>query len=106
MLGFEVKHNRKERWIALNQQGYIEAMAKKFGQENMKPAYTLMEPGVVLSKDQCPNEPIDIPYQQACGHLLWPAIVDHPDIQFAVGVLAQYTKNPIQVHWLSVKHII
>jgi hypothetical protein len=33
-LGFEIVRDRKARMIALNQKAYIEAMAKKFGQEN------------------------------------------------------------------------
>ena len=34
LLGFEILRDRKARTIALNQKAYLEAMAKKFGQEN------------------------------------------------------------------------
>src|SRR6202045_1642786 len=88
LLGFEVKHDRKARTIAINQKAYLMAMAEKFRLTNAKPAYMPMEPGMVFSKEQCPSEPIHVPYQEACGSILWPAVTSRPDIQFAVGILA------------------
>src|SRR5271154_2055570 len=76
-LGLEIKQNQAERTIALNQKAYIEAMAAKFGLSEAKPAYTPLEAGVVLTKDQEPKEPINVPYQEACGHVLWPAVIRH-----------------------------
>ena len=58
--------------ITLNQKSYIEAMAKKFGQDSARLTHTPLEPGIILSKDQCPKVPIDEPYQVACSHVLWP----------------------------------
>ena len=103
MLGFEVRRDRANRTIAINQKAYIEAMAKKFAQDDAKPVYTPMEPGIVLSRDQCPTDPISVPYQQACGHVLWPAIISRPDVQFAVGVLARFVQNPAPEHWTALK---
>ena len=105
-LGLEVKRNRDERVIALNQKGYIEAMAARFGLTDAKPAYTPLESGAVLSKDQEPDDPINVPYQEACGHVLWPAIMTRPDVQFAIGLLARFTKNPAQAHWTALKRLI
>src|SRR5215510_3046175 len=99
MLGFEVKRDRHVKTIVMNQQAYIEAMAMKFGQVPAKPAYTLMEAGLSLEDHKLSQERTDVPYQEACGHILWPAMVMHPDIQFVVGILARYTKNPSQAHW-------
>jgi hypothetical protein len=106
LLGFEVVRNRKERTIAINQKAYIEVMAKKFGQEFARPTYTPLETGIELSKEQCPSEPINVPYQEACGHILWPAIVSRPDVQCSSGLLAQFIKNPGYEHWNAIKHVI
>jgi hypothetical protein len=106
LLGFEVKRNREKRTIALNQKSYIEAMAKKFGQDTARPTYTPLEPGTVLSKDQCPDVPIDEPYQVASGHVLWPALITRPDVQCPVGLTAQFAQNPATEHWRAVMRII
>ena len=56
-LGFEVRRNRKDRTIAINQWSYIEAMVEKFGLTDAKPVYTPMEVGAQYSKSQCPASP-------------------------------------------------
>jgi hypothetical protein len=106
LLGFEVKRNRKERTITLNQKSYIEAMAKKFGQDSVRPTHTPLKPGTVLSKDQCPDVPIDKPYQVASGHVLWPALITCPDVQCPVRLTVQFMQNPTTEHWRTVMRII
>jgi hypothetical protein len=71
-----------------------------------KPVHTPMNVGEIFAKEQCPQKPIDAPYQQAVGHVLWPAVVSHPDIQFAVGILARFTHNPAESHWNALKRLI
>src|SRR5262245_17274173 len=105
LLGFEIVHDRKAKTISLNQRAYIEAMAKKFGQENARPAYTPLQPGTVLTKAN-PNASINSPYREACGHILWPAVTTRPDIQFAAGLIAQFMDNPSEEHWRAVTNII
>jgi len=65
-----------------------------------------MDASAVYSKDQCPSQPISAPYQEACGHILWPAIISRPDVQFAIGILSQFTQNPADVHWTAVKRVM
>ena len=64
-----MKRNRTEQMIALIQKPYIEVMAKKFSQDTARLAFTPLEPGMILSKDQCPKVLIDEPYQVAGGHV-------------------------------------
>ena len=47
-----------------------------------------------------------IPYSEAIGSVLWPAVVSRPDIAFAVGILSQFIQNPGQAHWEALKRVI
>ena len=57
-----------------------------------KPVTMPMEPGAILTKDQSPsttsqtNEMQRVPYAEAIGSVLWPAMISTPDITFAVGI--------------------
>src|SRR5215510_13731688 len=106
MLGFEVKRDRVVQTIGMNQKAYIEEMARKFGQVPAKTAYTPMEAGPSLEDHDLSKPRLDVPYQEACGHILWPAVVTRPDIQFAVGILARYTKDPSHAQWNAVLRVI
>jgi hypothetical protein len=98
LLGFEIVRDRKARTIAINQKAYIEAMAKKFGQDNARPVYTPLQPGTILSKDESPNVPIKVPYREACGHILWPAVTTRPDVIFPAGNISQFMENLTDEH--------
>ena len=80
-LGFEIKHDREARTISINQHAYIEGIVEKYGLTNAKPITTPMEPGIQLSTDQGPStlnqlsKMRGIPYAQAVGSVLWPAVV-------------------------------
>jgi hypothetical protein len=58
-----------------------------------------------------PTDPKDIeemhtvPYLQAVGALMYLATATRPDIAYAVGVLARFSKNPGMAHWKAVKHL-
>ena len=103
-LGFEIKHDRKAKTIAINQHAYIELMVEKFRLTNAKPVSTPMDPGSQFSIDQCPSslnqaaKMRGVPYSEAIGSVLWPVVVSHPDAAFAVGVLSQFIQNPGQAH--------
>jgi hypothetical protein len=106
LLGFEIRRDRRARTITINQKAYLEAMATRFGLTQANLMYTPMEPGAVLSKDQCPHYPIDAPYHEACGHMLWPAVISRPDVQFSIGVLSRFMQNPAEVHWTALKRVM
>ena len=48
----------------------------------------------------------DIPYVQAIGSVLWPVVICHPDVAFAVRILSQFIQNLGQVHWEGIKRVI
>ena len=71
-----------------------------------------IEPGTQYSVEQCPTTPNQvakmkgIPYSEAIGSILWPAVVSRPDIVYATGILSQFIQNPGYAHWEGVKRII
>ena len=99
-LGFEIKCNRNARMLSINQHAYTEAIVEKFRLTNAKPVRTPMDPGAHLSVDQCPSSPNQlsrmrgVPFNEAIGSVLWPAVVSRPDVAFAVRVLSQFIQNP------------
>ena len=110
-LSFEVKWDRPQRTISINQQAYIESLADRFRLVNAKPVTTPMAPGVAFT----PNEQTSgkkaartkgIPYAEAIGSVLWPAMISRPDVSYAVGVLAQFVQDPNESHWEGVKRVI
>jgi len=111
-LGFKIKCDREARTISINQHAYIEGIVEKYGLTNAKPVTTPMEPGVQLSSDQGPSTPNQllkmrgIPYAEAAGSILWPAVVSRPDIAFTIGVLSQFIQNPGPAHWQALKRVI
>ena len=111
-LGFEVRRNRENRLIAINQRSYIEAMVEKFGLSDAKPVHTPMEVGAQYSKSQSPMSPKQeaamrkVPYAEAIGSVLWPVMVSRPDGNCTVGILSQFIQNPGPAHWDGVKRLI
>ena len=111
-LSFEIKRNRESRTISINQRMYIESMVENFRLTSAKPVSTPMEPNTQFTTQQSPpmlNQTArmqGVPYSKAIGFILWPAIVSHPDIAYAVGLLSQFIQNPRTVHWEGVKQVI
>ena len=111
-LGFEIKRDRDARTISINQHAYIEGIVEKFGLTNARPVSTPMEPGTQLSTDQGPSTTNQlskmwgIPYAEAVGSVLWPAVVSRPDIAFAIRILSQFIQNPGLAHWEALKWVI
>ena len=48
----------------------------------------------------------DILYAEAVRGILWPGVVSHPNIAFAVGMLSQFIQNTRQAHWEGLKRVI
>ena len=79
---------------------------------NAKPIHVPMDPNVTYSNQQSPMTPNQVacmrgvPYSEAIGGVLWPAIVLRPDIGYAIGILSQFIQNPGQTHWEVLKWVI
>ena len=118
-LGCEIQRCPKTGLITLNQTEYIIKMIKRFGMwdANTKPTpvgdLNDLQPKEMLdalhandktkSNDK-KDEPIDFPYRQATGALLW-ALHSRPDIRWIVPVLCSFNNNPHKLHVAAVKNV-
>jgi hypothetical protein len=112
LLRLKIERNRQARTITLSQMAYIDTILARFQMQDAKSAQTPMNPGTVLSIDQCPSthaeceDMKDVPYQQAIGSLMYAAVSTRPDIAFSVSTLSQFMRNPGRAHWEAVKQVI
>ena len=98
--------------LQLSITGYTADLLHRFKMQDAKPVSTPMQPGVNLTKDQCPKtdaerlEMSSTPYLQAIGSLLWLVQTCRPDIAIAVNVLSRFASNPGKQHWAGVKWLL
>ena len=101
--------------LGLSQPLAIEDLANKFSVANANPKSILMDPGLKLSKSQCPAPGSEdqlatcmskVPYGSLLGSLLYIRNTTRGDILQAVSRLGRYTANPGKTHWLALKRIL
>lgn len=105
-LGMEIKI--ESDGISVNQPRYVEKILRRMNLENCNPAPTPMEPGMVTKKEELLNDekvPIETPYREAIGSLLYLANLSRPDISFAVNYLSRQCCNPMKSHWKMTKRV-
>ena len=115
-LGLQIEYLKNG--IFIYQQTYVRKVLERFYMDKSHPLCT---PMVVrsLEEDKDPfrpqemreegNEEIlgpEVPYLSAIGALMYHANHTHPDIAFAINLLARYGSSPTQRHWNGVKHIL
>jgi len=115
ILGILVSRDRPRHLIYLNQAAYIQQMITRFGMEGSSPVSTPLAVKHSLSLSQSPKTEAEkrvyqdyagyTPYLSLVGSLLF-ATQTHPDIQFAVGLVAQFGSNPGIAHHEAAKHIL
>ena len=88
------------------------SLTEKYGLTNAKPVNIPMDPNAIYTTQQSPATPNQharmkgVPYNEAIGSVLWPAVVLRPDIAYAIGILSQVIQNPGQAHWEALKWVI
>ena len=111
ILGMEIKRDRKNIKLELNQRKYVETILHRFNMQECKPVKVPIPIGVKLSVDQCPKtheEEEDmsrVPYESAVGSLMYAMVCTRPDISHAVGVLSRYMSKPGKEHWTTIKRV-
>jgi hypothetical protein len=112
LLGIEVVCNRKNGYVELSQQAYVEQLLNRFNLQGVKPASTPLSAGIRLMQDDCPitdetkADMADVPYVSLIGALMYAAIGTRPDIAFAVGTLSRFLGNPGRRHWNEAKCVL
>lgn len=111
-LGMTVTRDRSAHTISFSQRSYILSVVSRFRLDNATPVRTPMEM-VILSKADCPADGSEemkdmrsVPYAEAVGSLMHPAIMTRPDITRSVQQVAQFMQNPGCTHWKAVQRII
>ena len=66
LLGFEIKRNRQQKTVYINQNVYIQEVTKRFRLLDAKPIYTPIEVGSALAES---SDAVDVPYQEGRGHM-------------------------------------
>ena len=111
LMGFKLIENHNEGTIAIDHSLYIDTTLQRFSMENCNPTRTPLDPGTLLSTDDCPTTEdekavmMNIPYRELIGALTWITVVSHPDITFMTTYLARFNANPGPTHWKAAKHV-
>jgi hypothetical protein len=112
VLGIQIDRDRAARTLSISQREYVHKVLERFGMSDCKSVVTPLESNVKLTKADCPA-PTAVKdtafirlYQSAVGAVMYAMMGTRPDIAFAVASLSQFSSNPGQSHWLSLKHVL
>jgi hypothetical protein len=95
--------------ITINQHKYIDDLLRKFNMQNCKSVATPLEVGIKLEKNdplETKNLPLNLPYQNLIGSLMYLSVATRPDISFAVSYLSQFNNCYDNQHWVAAKRIL
>jgi hypothetical protein len=91
--------------IFLSQSKYACDLLRRFHMDDCKPTPSPFQSGVKLSAT-CTSPEVDATlYRQLVGSLLY-LTHTHPDLSFAVGLVARYMQTPHEIHWKAAKRIL
>jgi hypothetical protein len=111
ILGMEIKRDKKNMKLWLNQRKYVETILQRFNMQECKPVRVPIPRGVKLSTDQCPKtheEEEDmsrVPYVSVVGSLMYGMVCTRPNIAHAVRILSRYMSKPRKEHWTIIKRV-
>ena len=112
ILGMEIKRNRADRKLWLNQRKYIETILHRFNMQECKPVKVPILVGVRLSSEQCPKTQEEeeedmshVPYASAIGSLMYAMVCTRPYIAHAMGDLRRYMSKPGKERWTTIKRV-
>lgn len=107
ILGISVIQDKEKKCMFLHQKHYIEAILRKYGMHDAKPAATPADVNQKLKKDDSVSKPVNSSnYQSMVGSLLYAAMATRPDIAQAVSVVSKFNANPSTAHLTAVKRIL
>ena len=111
IMGMEIRRDRANKMINLNQRKYVETVLQRFNMQESKPVKVPIPIGVKLSVEQCPKTQEEeedmsrVPYASVVGSLMYAMVCTRPNIAHAVGVLSRYMSKPGKEHWTAVKRV-
>jgi hypothetical protein len=111
IFGMEIKRDRANRKLWLNQRKYVETILQRFNMHGSKPVKVPIPIGVKLSIDQCPKTQEEeedmshVPYASAVDSLMYAMVCTRPYIAHAMGVLSRYMSKLGREHWATVNRV-
>jgi hypothetical protein len=112
ILGMRITRQRSNRIILLDQQSYINRIARSYG---VVPSSTYRISVPIDKRPSVKDSPVsdeekasmkDCPYRAIIGSIMYSALSTRPDIAYASAVLAQYSSNPGMSHWSAARRIV
>lgn len=107
-LGMELRRDRANRTIYLNQRAYIKEVLTKYNLwSDTKTTGVPMTVKLEASPEgYVASEEMKVKYQSAVGSLMYAMLGTRPDIAYAVSAVSRYASNPHEVHWQAVIRIM
>lgn len=102
-VGMTIEYERDV--ISINQSIYAEEVLNRFGMENCKPAASPcdMSQRLTIGSD---GSPVNVPYREAVGSLLFLVQGTRPDLAYAVSNVSRFNDKHDNTHWTGVKRIM
>lgn len=101
-----INFHYKDGKLIANQSKYIQDILNKFKMIDCKPIGTPMDPKIKLEKITTISKPVNLPYQNLIGSLMFLAVATRPDIAYAVSYLSQFNTNFSEEHWKAAKRVL
>jgi len=98
-----VIQNAKTGMITLDQAAYIQETLDMFGMTDCNPTAAPLGASQRLQRS---DKPVDKPYQQLLGRIMYLSICTRPDIAHAVSVLSRFSNSPGEEHWTALKRVL
>jgi hypothetical protein len=102
----EVKRDRAQRLLYINQIGYLKEILKRFRMEDCKAIGVPLDPKTKLKNNVNKDDKmVKVPYQQAVGSLMYAMLCTWPDLAYPISVVSKHMANPSLEHWIAIKGI-
>ena len=88
-MGLSVSIDHDNGVLEINHPRYAKRIVERFDMDQSKPVATPIEPRLCLDRNT-DAEPVDVPYREAIGSLMYLMKGSRPDLCFAVNYLSRF----------------
>jgi ATP-binding cassette subfamily B (MDR/TAP) protein 1 len=94
-LSMEMKSDRAQHFIYINQIAYLKEIPNCFRMEDYKTIKVPLDPKRKLKKNENKDvEMVKVTYQQAMGSLMYAMLCIRPDLAYPINMVNQHMANP------------
>ena len=112
IVGMAIERDADTSSISLLQCAYLKHVLDHFGMGECNPHATPLLAGIQLTEAMSPQTEADRffmadkPYRKLLGSLMWAQVATHPNLLYAVGLLAHFQSNLGPAHWNAMLHML